>query len=304
MMMANDLFAFPSPLERYRWHSRDVYVKRDDLLHPILGGNKARKFEALLELNLRGKTLLSYGGNQSNAMATLSYIAKMRGCDFVYVTSPLSGYLQKFPQGNLAYALENGMQLEILDVASDFPSTTEAIKNKALQIAKSLGEQAVFIPQGGACELAKKGIGRLALELRKDLAGLKNPAVFYVSGSGASAGYLAGFIPCVFSVNAAGDASYLKTLFENINAGMPEMILSPKTKIPFAKPDWRLVEIYREWLDLGVEFDLIYDCLGWLCVSENLKLFEDRDIVFIHSGGLLGNLTQKLRYQRRFQKYF
>lgn len=288
------MFSFPAPFESYFWRGRKIYLKRDDLLHPVLNGNKARKFEALLYLDLNEKTLVSYGGNQSNAMFALSYIAKLKGCDFLYVTPTPSTYLRECLQGNFAHALKNGMRLEFVSGGID------VLEDRARRIFESLDKKALFIPQGGACEIAKKGIERLALELREDMRDLKNPAVFYVSGSGASVAYLASFLPCIFSVGAAGDSTYLESLFKTIGAGLPENIISSNIKIPFGKPHKKLYEIYLEWLSLGVEFDLIYDCLGWLCLSENLKLFEDREIVFVHSGGLLGNLTQKLRYERIF----
>lgn len=169
------------------------------------------------------------------------------------------------------------------------------LKYRALEISKIYN--GFFIPQGGVCEISKTGIYELALELEKDIRNLKNPAIFYVSGSGASAGYLSEFLPCIFTTPAAGDATYLKQIFLDMKISSSPKILSIKQKIPFAKPDMRLWEIYQEWLKIGIEFDLVYDCLGWLCLKENLSDFDKRDIVFIHSGGLSGNPTQIKRYE-------
>lgn len=90
-----NLFDTPSPLQEAIWCDRKVYIKRDDLLHPFINGNKARKFKTLLEDNLKTKAIISYGGNQSNAMLTLSHIAKLKGYEFIYVTPPPSKTLEQ-----------------------------------------------------------------------------------------------------------------------------------------------------------------------------------------------------------------
>lgn len=285
-----NLFDTPSPLQEAIWCDRKVYIKRDDLLHPFINGNKARKFKTLLEDNLKTKAIISYGGNQSNAMLTLSYIAKLKGYEFIYVTPPPSKTLEQSFEGNFALTAQNGTKFEFYK-----PSNIDMLKCRALEISKIY--DGFFIPQGGVCEISKTGIYELALELEKDIRNLKNPAIFYVSGSGASAGYLSEFLPCIFTTPAAGDATYLKQIFLDMKISSSPKILGIKQKIPFAKPDIRLWEIYQEWLKIGIEFDLIYDCLGWLCLKENLSDFDKRDIVFIHSGGLSGNPTQIKRYE-------
>lgn len=287
-----NLFDTPSPLQEAIWCDRKVYIKRDDLLHPFINGNKARKFKTLLEDNLKTKAIISYGGNQSNAMLTLSYIAKLKGYEFIYVTPPPSKTLEQSFEGNFALTAQNGTKFEFYK-----PSNIDMLKCRALEISKIY--DGFFIPQGGVCEISKTGIYELALELEKDIRNLKNPVIFYVSGSGASAGYLSEFLPCIFTTPAAGDATYLKQIFLDMKISSSPKILGIKQKIPFAKPDIRLWEIYQEWLKTGIEFDLIYDCLGWLCLKENLSDFDKRDIVFIHSGGLSGNPTQIKRYEHK-----
>lgn len=291
-----NFFDTPSPFQEAIWCDRKVYIKRDDLLHPFINGNKARKFKTLLEDNLKTKAIISYGGNQSNAMLTLSYIAKLKGYDFIYVTPPPSKILEQSPEGNFALAAQNGVQFEFYKPAKE-PLNVNMLKCRALEISKA--HNGFFIPQGGVCEISKTGIYELALELQKDIKNLKNPAIFYVSGSGASAGYLSEFLPCVFTTPAAGDTAYLKQIFSDMKISSSPILLDIKQKIPFAKPDIRLWEIYQEWLKIGIEFDLIYDCLGWLCLKESLKDFNTRDIVFIHSGGLSGNPTQIKRYEHK-----
>ena len=50
---------------------------------------------------------------------------------------------------------------------------------------------------------------------------------------------------------------------------------------------------------MAVEFDLIYDPVGLLTLKENLADFKN-EILYIHQGGILGNVSQKARYERKF----
>jgi 1-aminocyclopropane-1-carboxylate deaminase/D-cysteine desulfhydrase-like pyridoxal-dependent ACC family enzyme len=48
-----------------------------------------------------------------------------------------------------------------------------------------------------------------------------------------------------------------------------------------------------------VEFDLLYDPLGWRVLLEHIGLFES-PVLYIHQGGVLGNKSMLPRYQRKF----
>src|SRR5687767_14697804 len=66
------LATYPTPLEHLPRLSaqlkREIFIKRDDVLGPGLGGNKARKLEYLLgEAQQRGtRKVVTFGGLQSN----------------------------------------------------------------------------------------------------------------------------------------------------------------------------------------------------------------------------------------------
>jgi 1-aminocyclopropane-1-carboxylate deaminase/D-cysteine desulfhydrase-like pyridoxal-dependent ACC family enzyme len=62
-------------------------------------------------------------------------------------------------------------------------------------------------------------------------------------------------------------------------------------------------EFWQIWLELqqqtGVEFDLLYDPKGWLALRENRAAAEG-EILYLHQGGLPGNESMKMRYERKF----
>lgn len=274
-----------TPLQSFDFASRTIYIKRDDLLHPLFSGNKARKFASLLRLDLSDKTLISYGGNQSNALQSLSSLALLKGSKLIYFTTPFSKALLEESEGNFAYALSSGV-VEFIQT----PLPQEEAQNYALQ-----NPQMLFIPQGGSVELAMEGMRELSEELKSQTAHLHSPIFFYSSGIGTASIALAQYGLEVWTALGAGK---IEDLLERVNAyERKPKILQSTFHTPFGKPHKRVWEVYEMWRKEGVEFDLLYDCVLWVKLLENLEKFRDREIVFIHSGGLMGNITQEKRYR-------
>ena len=82
------------------------------LLDHDFSGNKARKLYYFLQNDFPDITkLVSYGSAQSNAMYSLSVLAKMKGWDFEYFVDHIADYLKDHPQGNYKAAVDNGMKI-------------------------------------------------------------------------------------------------------------------------------------------------------------------------------------------------
>lgn len=274
-----------TPLISKKIFNRTIYIKRDDLLHPLFSGNKARKFASLLKEDLKDKTLISYGGNQSNALQSLISLALLKGSRLIYFTTPFSKALLEQREGNFAYALSSGV---VEFVQTPFP------QQEAHSFATS-NSQMLFIPQGGSVELAMEGMRELDRELRGQTAHLHSPIFFYSSGIGTASIALAQYGLEVYTALGAGK---MEDLLERVNAYEKKpKILSSEFHTPFGKPHAKVWEVYKAWREIGVEFDLLYDCVLWVKILENLEKFSQREIVFIHSGGLLGNITQEKRYR-------
>jgi 1-aminocyclopropane-1-carboxylate deaminase len=271
---------------------RSWYIKRDDLLDESLSGNKARKLYRFAANPINAKRIVSYGGAQSNAMYSLSALAKIQGVEFVYYAKTLPKTLRDEPSGNLRAALSNGMRLVELPHAQYESKITEL-----LGIADG---ETLLIRQGGADEYARDGLKMLSSELVEYAAdhNLQNPIAVTSSGTGTSAGYLADYLPfeCL-TVPCVADGAFLDAEFERLGVSKKPTVLETTDKIAFATPHPKLLAIYRELLDTGIEFDLIYDAKCWLAVVENMDYFEGRDVIFVHSGGTLGNETQLERYK-------
>ena len=100
--------------QKITFENKDFIIMRDDLSHPILSGNKARKLAYLLnnpDKYSHIRTIVSFGGNQSNFMLALSQLAKIKKWDFHYWVKPLPKFLKHNKNGNLKSSLANGMKL-------------------------------------------------------------------------------------------------------------------------------------------------------------------------------------------------
>jgi len=139
-----------------------------------------------------------------------------------------------------------------------------------------------------------------------DTQGYDRLNVFLPSGTGTTALFLQRSLPehiRVYSCACVGGDKYLQLQFDMLNphrATHPE-ILSIGKKYHFGK-------LYREnwkiWLELhdslGVEFDLLYDPLGWRVMMEHEWLCE-APLLYIHQGGVLGNESMIPRYERKYK---
>jgi D-cysteine desulfhydrase len=101
------LTEIPSPIERltelekYFNNKNNIYIKRDDKIHPIYGGNKFRKFEFLFGevLKKEKKSILTIGGNGTNhglACAILCHeLNPPLKCDLFLFKQPLTWHVQR-----------------------------------------------------------------------------------------------------------------------------------------------------------------------------------------------------------------
>ena len=295
-----------SPIEKIRFNSKSFYIKRDDLLHKDFSGNKARKFYYFLINDFpQINKVISFGSMQSNAMYSLSVLAKIKGWEFEYFTR-INENLLKNPKGNLKGALKNGMK--ILDISN----LELGIGNKNLFSECKIVDDTFIIPEGGRCKEAEFGIKILADEIINWAIenGIKNLNIFLPSGTGTTALYLQKgisqfLIPNskfqVYTVPCVGDENYLKNQFFSLEKDEKyhPIILKPPKKYKFAKLYKELYEIWKQLKkETGVEFDLLYDPIAFITLKTNDLMTND--LLYIHQGGIKGNETMIERYKKKF----
>ncbi|MDO6676854.1 pyridoxal-phosphate dependent enzyme [Tenacibaculum sp. 1_MG-2023] len=137
----------------------ELFIKREDTIHPFVSGNKFRKLKYnIAEAKRQGKeTLLTFGGAFSNHIAATAAAGKMAGFKTIGIIrgDELGRDVTKTLLQNetLRNASENGMQFKFI--------TREAYRNKTSeefinQLKKEFGDF-YLVPEGGTNALAVKG---------------------------------------------------------------------------------------------------------------------------------------------------
>ncbi|MGW0547137.1 1-aminocyclopropane-1-carboxylate deaminase/D-cysteine desulfhydrase [Streptomyces altiplanensis] len=188
----------PSPLrqaedERFTRRGVRLLLKRDDLIHPDLPGNKWRK----LEPNLRaaaGRTVLTFGGAYSNHLRATAAAGRLLGFPTVGVVrgDELAG---RPLNPSLARCAADGMRLHFVDRttyrAKNDPEVLTALVAEATATAARDLLPVHIVPEGGSNALAVRGCTALGRELR----GVADVVGVACGTGGTTAGLAAGLGP-------------------------------------------------------------------------------------------------------------
>lgn len=158
----------PSPLEELRDERLDaarvrVLLKRDDLIHPELTGNKWRKLKYNLDAarSYGASTLLTFGGAYSNHIRAVAAAGYYFRFDTVGVVRG-EEHLPLNP--SLRYAVDRGMRLSYLDRFSYRAKTEPAV----IEPLRERFGDFCLIPEGGSNALALPGCAELVEEIDVD----------------------------------------------------------------------------------------------------------------------------------------
>ena len=148
------------------WQSQNIrlFVKRDDLLHPVLTGNKYRKLKYNITEaeNEQCNTLVTVGGAFSNHIYAVAAAGKIYGFKTIGIIrgerfEPLNSVLQ--------FAEQNGMEL-VFVTRSDYKDKTVLQKKYVPPDSKKY-----WLPEGGTNNAAIRGCTEIMYELEKELPG-------------------------------------------------------------------------------------------------------------------------------------
>jgi len=141
----------------------DLFVKREDKIHPVISGNKYRK----LKYNIFKahdddyNTLLTFGGAFSNHISAVAFTGKEFGFKTIGIIrgDELGDDLQKTLRNNptLRIAHENGMKFDFVNRSDYRLKTTAGFIGK---LEEKFGKF-YLIPEGGTNDLAVKGCGEI-----------------------------------------------------------------------------------------------------------------------------------------------
>ena len=269
----------------------ELYLKRDDLLHPIISGNKWRKLKYILEhaLSLNTHKIISMGGAYSNHLHALAYVGKLLG---IQTEARIRGERAKVLNPTLNDMLDWGMHLEFVS-RSDYHLLREY---KTYDTLPGLQKGEYWLPEGGAMELALLGVAELVAEIDLNYDVLCVPC--------GTATTLAGIVSSVtndkqvLGFAALKGAEYLNqevnALLKNTACHNNEWIIQLQYHFGgFAKIKPELLQFIQQFeqtqriklepIYTGKMLYGIYDLISQGCFKSGQK------VIAIHTGGLQGN---------------
>jgi 1-aminocyclopropane-1-carboxylate deaminase len=185
----------PSPVEevrdgRFGRFGVGLVLKRDDLVHPELPGNKWRKLAPNLRaaLDAGQRTLVTFGGAYSNHLRATAAAGRLLGMDTVGIVrgDELAG---RPLNPSLARCAADGMRLHFV-ARSEYRRKGDP-EVLARMLAAAGAEGAYPVPEGGSNALALTGCAELGCELR----GTADVVAVACGTGGTLAGLAAGLAP-------------------------------------------------------------------------------------------------------------
>ncbi|MBK7104987.1 MAG: 1-aminocyclopropane-1-carboxylate deaminase/D-cysteine desulfhydrase [Ignavibacteriae bacterium] len=277
----------------------NVFLKREDLTHPVISGNKWRKlkYNLIYAKENEYKTLLSFGGAYSNHIHAFSKAGELFGFNTIGIirgeeTLPLNS--------TLSSAKESGMKIE-------YVSRTDYRKKRESDFIENLKEKFgdfYLVPEGGTNNLAIKGCTEIINNINIDFD--------YVVSACGTGGTLSGLI-CglngnkkVLGIPALKGADFLNNEIENYVYNYTGKYFDNwELKLDFhfggfAKIDKPLFMFMREFEKINqIKIEPIYTAKMLFAVKsliENNEIPENSTVIALHTGGLQGKsgMQQKI----------
>ncbi len=273
-----------------------LHVKRDDLIHPEVSGNKWRK----LKYNIQAakatgdEALLTFGGVHSNHIAATAAAGKALGLRTIGV---IRGE-EEVTTPTLTYALSCGMVLHRVSRAQYRQKNTIDFQE---QLHTKFG-RFYLVPEGGANEAGMLGCAEIL-----DDATAAYDLICCASGTGTT---LAGIASALQSHQTAWGFSALKGgafLNDEVNALLKSREVVGRWEIQtdyhcggYAKITPTLVAFMQRFMRMtAIPLDPIYTgkmLFGLYQLIENERLTPGANVLAIHTGGLQGVKGMEERY--------
>ncbi len=277
---------FPSNNNQYK-----IYVKREDLLHPKISGNKWRKLKYnLLEADKQNvNTLLTFGGAYSNHIHATAYAGKIFGFNTIGI---IRGEEHLPINPTLSDAQKCGMKIHYVNRSDYRKKRDESFINS---LRNKFGEF-YLVPEGGTNNLAVKG----CTEIVKDI----NINFDYILTACGTGGTISGVIAeldgnkNVIGVPVLKGAGFLNNeITEYVKAYSGKTYSNWNLALDYhhggyAKVTKELVLFIKEFEKLNnIPLDPIYTGKLMFALNDMIKLkhfSKGSTIIVLHTGGLQG----------------
>lgn len=293
LMALQDILNTNPPLERFWLPNGCIRIQRDDLIHPIISGNKWRKLQGWIgrAINEGKTTVLTFGGAYSNHLLATACAAKFAGLKSIGI---LRGE-EKMSNGYTKICLQHTMQLLGISRAS-YRNKAEALSMvKALPVFKNTHwDKVLVIDEGGKGEDGLLGFIDLIEDWKNK--GVSPTAIYHASATGTTA------VGLVKAVHQYGMQSTVEAVLvlKNIN----EQRAMAKEFSVESKINWiegyefggyaKTTPILLGFMETvekmnRIRLDPVYTAKALFALNEGLLSSDNqgKDIVFLHTGGVL-----------------
>ena len=261
-------------------------IKREDMLHPYISGNKLRKlkYNVLQAKKEHRDTLLTFGGAYSNHIAATAAAGKEYGLKTIGIIrgEELQHKIKDNP--TLLFAQNNGMEFKF--ISRD--QYREKDRRDFIQLLQDQFGDFYLMPEGGTNALAVKGCEEILTE---------NDSVFtHVACAVGTGGTIAGLINSALPHQKVLGFPALKAdlsddIFKFARPGNWELINDYHFG-GYAKVSSALIEFINNFKDTtGIPLDPVYTgkmIFGVIDLIDKGYFNADATILAIHTGGLQG----------------
>lgn len=277
-------------------HNVQVKVKRDDIIHPVISGNKWRKLKYNLQQvkqsqNING--VVSFGGCYSNHIHALAFACFEQNIPCVGIIRGEEDNTNNF---TLSWAKHWGMKLCFVDRKT----YRRRHDSDYLEELKQQFPHYFIVPEGGSNKLAIAGVSEVVSELiqQTEFDTLITP----VGSGGTLAGLIVGdqlndITHNILGITVLKNAAYLEDEIKSllpitVNKHTKWQLLTEFHRGGYAKFSSKDAERILEFSQItGVDFEPVYSgkmILAFLDLLEQGYFINGERIVLLHTGGMQG----------------
>ncbi|MDB4347824.1 pyridoxal-phosphate dependent enzyme [Bacteroidia bacterium] len=266
----------------------EIWIKRDDLIHPIVSGNKWRKLKYVIQHALENNInhIITYGGAYSNhALATACV------CSLFDLKCTIIVRGEEPAEPNHYTLLIRAFNARMVYVSREVYKQ----KDQVLESLNYDSDRTLVLAEGGAHEFASQGCGEI-------ISVLKNAydAIFIASGTGTTA---LGMAKKMTELNMRTEL-YVMPVLKNESETAELLIEFSNTHVlnnahlgGYAKTNAELFEGINQMLaQHGIVLDPVYTGKAYIAMLKHIKesKWKGKKVLFIHTGGQLGLFSQPM----------
>ncbi|MBD3586159.1 pyridoxal-phosphate dependent enzyme [Salinimonas sp. HHU 13199] len=281
----------PSPLHIFRpdWPGAEglnIYIKRDDLIHSVISGNKWRKLSSLFnDSQSLPSHIVSFGGGYSNHLHALGYLCKTLNINCTVI---VRGDYSK----NMTPMLIDLKHWQINIRFVDRATYSKRHDKRFLTQLRHQYDDALIIPEGGSSSAALTGVSALVDEISVDFD--------YILAPVASGATLAGIASSVSSQKTVCGIAVLKGN-QYLESLVSELMPGPQGNWyvdhrfhggGYAKQDVILKDFCHEMQETyNIPVEPVYSGKLFFALKNKIaagEFAEGSSLIALHTGGLQG----------------